>query len=185
MDRRRVGGAIALALVAAFLVWLLLIRDDSEEPAGTSGTEATTVEPFGPAFVGERQLREAAQTVGHPVYWAGPDQDGEPELTVTTDGRVFLRYITGEEGAGVQRADFLTVATYSVANAEEALQEVAGREGRESFELPDGGLAVVDTANPERVYFVPSGSGLQVEVFHPQVGVARELVETNEIEQID
>jgi hypothetical protein len=80
-----------------------------------------------------------------------------------------------------QQAKCLTIATYEIENAEAVLEEVAGREGRESFDPPGGGLAVVNTAEPERVYFTPEGSDLQIEVFHPDPGQAREMVESDAI----
>lgn len=95
-----------------------------------------------------------------------------------------MRYLTGGADPGVKKADFLTVATYEIKDATAVLDEVAGREGRESFDLPGGGLAVINPAEPERVYLAPAGTDLQVEVFHPEPGSARELVDSNQIEPI-
>ena len=184
---RRIALVVAIAAVIGFLVWLLLIRDDGgdEEVPGLPGVVVVTeVEPFGPALAEPDDLRNAAAQVAHDVYWAGKDEEGDLELTLTADGRAFVRYLTEGATPGQETADFLTVGTYHVENAEAALQEVAGREGRESFTTPDGGLAVTDVAEPERVYFSPPGSDLQIEVFDPEPGRARQLVETGEIEPI-
>lgn len=179
----RIGTVIAVAAVVGFLVWLLAIRDDGDE--AESGTVvATEVAPFGPGIAGEEELRDAAGRVGHDVYWAGSEEKGEVELTVTADGRAFVRYLTGDAKPGAGKANFLTVATYEIADAGAVLEEVAGREGRESFPLEGGGLAVVNTAEPDRVYFTPEGSELQVEVFHPDPGKARELVESGQVQPI-
>lgn len=174
------GAAIAVALVVGFLVWLIFIRtgdDDTETPV-EAGPQ---VQAVGPEFASPSDLRAAAAEVGHEIYWAGPDEDGRVELTVTTDGRAFVRYLTGGAEPGRQAADFLTVATYRIGDGFAATSEVAGREGRESFELDGGGLAVLDPADPERVYFAYPDSELQIEVFDPRPGRARELVEANEI----
>jgi hypothetical protein len=183
---RRIGAVIAVAVVIGFLVWLLVIRDDDGEDSGAPGVVvAVEVQPFGPALGGAGELKDAAAQVGHPVYWAGRDQEGDIEVTLTADGRTFVRYLTGGAAPGDEAADFLTVATYEVENAESALQDVAGREGRESFAVPGGGLAVADAAQPQRVYFTPAGSDLQVEVFDPEPGRAQELVASGQIQPLD
>ncbi len=181
----RIGVVVAVAVVIGFLVWLLVIRDDDEGTSGAPGVVvATEVEPFGPELAGSGALRDAAAQLGHPVYWAGREEEGEIEVTLTADGRTFVRYLTGGAIAGDETADFLTVATYEVENAEAALEEVAGREGREAFTVPGGGLAVADAAQPQRVYFTPAGSDLQVEVFDPEPGRARELVASGQVQPL-
>lgn len=185
-DWLRIGAVVAAAAVVGFLVWLFVIRDDGGgETSGKPGQVVTTeVQPFGPAIAGASELEDAAAQVGHPVYWATESQAGDIELTLTTDGRTFVRYLTGGVKPGDKNANFLTVATYNVDNAEAALEEVAGRDGRETFEVPGGGLAVANSAEPERVYFTPADSDLQVEVFDPEPGRARELVESGQIAPI-
>lgn len=183
----RIGAVVAAALLAGFLVWLLVIRDDDDDDGSRRSNPAvvaTEVRPYGPALASAGELRAAAGQVGHDVYWAGEDYAGDVELTLSGDGRAFVRYLTGNSEPGVEESKFLTIATYEIEDAAGVLEEVAGREGRESFEPARGGLAVFSDAEPERVYFTPQGSDLQVEVFHPDVGEARELVESGEIEPI-
>jgi hypothetical protein len=183
---RRIGLVVGVAVVIGLLVWLLFIKgDDDESSGGLPGkVVATEVQPFGPASAGGDDLKNAATQVGHPIYWAGRHQDGDVELTLTADGRAFVRYLIGGAQPGDENANFLTVGTYQVDNAAEAIQEVAGREGRESFDVPGGGVAVADAAEPTRVYFSPAGTDLQVEVFDPEAGRARELVESGQIQPI-
>jgi hypothetical protein len=179
---RRIGTVVALAVLIGILVWFFLIKGDDDGSDLPGVVVATEVQPFGPAFAGGGDLKDAAVQVGHPIYWAGKEQDGELEFTLTADGRAFVRYLTDGAGAGDEQADFLTVGTYQVDNAEAALEDVAGREGRESFDVPGGGIGVVDAAQPQRVYFSPAGSDLQIEVFDPEAGRARELVESGQIQ---
>jgi hypothetical protein len=174
----RIGAAVAVAALAGFLVWLLVIRDggDNDNDATPGRVVDTAVAPFGPALAGPTELRDAAGQLGHDVYWAGEGVGGDVELTLTGNGRAFVRYLTGNAEPGEDRARYLTVATYKVKNAQAVLEDVAGREGRESFPVPGGGLAVVNQAEPERVYFTPDDAQLQVEVFDPEEGQARALV---------
>jgi hypothetical protein len=182
----RIGIVAAVAVLIGFLVWLFAIRgDDSDDSGSVPGVVVPTeVQPFGPALAEPDDLKNAAAQVGHPLYWAGKKEDGDLELTLTADGRAFVRYLTGGAAPGTDTPDFVTVGTYEVDNAEAALEEVAGREGRESFDVPTGGIAVADSAEPTRVYFVPAGTDLQVEVFDPEAGRARELVESGQIQPI-
>ena len=184
---RRIVTVIAVALLIGIVVWFLFIKgdDDDGESDLPGQVVATEVAPFGPDFAGGGDIKDAIEQVGHPIYWAGKDQDGEIEFTLTTDGRAFVRYLTDGASPGDEEANFLTVSTYAVDNAEAALEEVAGREGRESFEVPGGGIAVVDAAQPQRVYFSPAGSDLQIEVYDPEAGRARELVESGQIQPVD
>ena len=183
---RRIGAVIAVAVAIGVVVWLLFIRgDDDGSDTGPPGQIVTSdVQPIGPAPASGEDLKAAAAELGHPLYWAGRHEDGDVELTVTADGRAFVRYLTDGAEAGDENANFLTVGTYQVENAEAALTEVAGREGRESFEVPGGGLAVADAAEPTRVYFTPADSDLQIEVFDPEAGRARELVASGDIQPI-
>jgi hypothetical protein len=178
MRRFGPGAAIAIALVVGFLVWLIFIRGGEDDPE-TPVDAVPQVEAVGPEFASRSDLREAAAAVGHEIYWAGPHEDGRPELTVTTDGRVFVRYLTGDAEPGRQAANYLTVATYRIGDAFAATSEVAGREGRESFEVDGGGIAVF--SDEQRVYFAYPDSALQVEVFDPDPWRARDLVEANRI----
>ncbi len=177
---------MAAALLVGFLVWLLVIRDDDDD--GGQGEKAavvaTEVRPFGPAISDAAELRDAAGQVGHDIYWAGDDYPGEVELTLSGDGRVFVRYLTTTDELAVQKAKFLTIATYEIEDATAVLEGVATREGRESFEPAGGGIGVVNTSEPERVYFTPEDTDLQIEVFHPDPGEARELVESGQIQPI-
>jgi hypothetical protein len=180
----RIAAIVAVAAAAGLLVWLLAVRDDGEDSGEASSVVSREVRPYGPAIAGPAELQDAAGQLGHDVYCAGEGQTGDAELTLTADRRAFVRYLTGGAEPGVEEAAFLTVATYEVEDAEGVLQKVAGRQGRQSFEPPGGGLAVVNGAEPERVYLTPADTDLQVEVFHPDPGRARELVESNEIAPI-
>jgi hypothetical protein len=182
---RRIGIIVAVAALVGFLVWLAFVRGDDESDSGLPGVVvATEVEPFGPALASGDDVKEVAARVGHPIYTAGRNEDGELELTLTADGRTFVRYLTGGAAAGDETAEFLTVGTYRLENADEALASVAERGGRESFDVPGGGIAVSDAADPQRVYFTPAGSDLQIEVFDPEAGRARDLVASGEVQPV-
>ena len=87
-----VGAIVAIVIAVAVLVWLLFLRgdDDGDEPEqSAAGPAATkTVE-----LVSGEDLPGAVADVGYPVYWLGPQEEVQYELTVITDGRTYVRYL--------------------------------------------------------------------------------------------
>jgi hypothetical protein len=96
---------VALTLFAA----LLLIRGH--------GAGKTTLPPVGsPAAVSESQLKSLASESSQPIYWAGP-KHGTYELTRTTDGRTYIRYLPFADKVGDRTPNYLTVGTYPTKQA--------------------------------------------------------------------
>src|SRR5690242_18251651 len=56
-----------------------------------------------------RALADLPTAVGHPVYWAGPKHGYRYELTHTTDGRIYIRYLPAGVAPGAASPDYLTV----------------------------------------------------------------------------
>lgn len=160
----RLGALIALGLAAFFVGWLVMNRGDDTAPV-PSGATATS----------ESDLRSFAESASHPVYWAGPKSDFTYELTRTTDGRVYVRYLPEGTQVGDPRARFLTIGTYPRAGAWAELKRAARADGAVSLKLERGGLAVFSDARPTSVYFGYPDAKYQVEVFHPSASEARRL----------
>jgi hypothetical protein len=148
----------------------------TRSPAGTSS--GTTVEAISVAA-----LRALPASLGHSVYWAGPQAGATYELTRTPDGRVYVRYLTGGAKVGSPLPDFLTVGTYVVPNAYTAVSTAASQPGAVKVPL-NGGVAFYNRARPTSVYFAFPGANVQVETYDPSAAVARRLVETGAIKPI-
>ena len=168
--------AVAVALAAFAVVWLLLTEngDKTSLPAPNSG----------PALVSQSQLEELAASTDHPVYWAGPKSNVSYELTRTSDGRVFIRYLPAGVKAGDTHPDFLTVGTYSQSNGFSELKRVAKQKNSVSITVKNGGLVVFSEKKPTNVYFAYPDGKYQVEVFSPSAESARSLVLTGQIKPI-
>jgi hypothetical protein len=166
----RLGALIALGLAAFFVGWLVMNRGDDTAPA-PSGATATS----------ESDLRSFAESASHPVYWAGPKDDFTYELTRTTDGRVYVRYLPQGTNVGDPRARFLTVGTYPRAAAWAELKRAAKAKGAISLKLERGGLAVFSEARPTSVYFGYPDARYQVEVYHPSPTEARRLALSGQV----
>jgi hypothetical protein len=168
--------AVAVAAAAVVVGWLLLRSE--------GGTAIPTVSG-GPTLVSQTQLEDFAKTVDRPLYWAGPKDGFSLELTQTTGGRIFVRYLPRGVAAGDPRPEFLSVGTYAGPSSFADLKRASARTNAVSLELPGGGLAVFDSKKPTSVYFGYPDAKYQVEVFSPSGETARTLVLTGHVTPVD
>src|SRR5437016_12506610 len=75
------------------------------------------------------QLAALAKQVGHDIFWAGARRGYTYELTHTTDGNVYIRYLPPGVPVGAGSADFLAVGTYPQPNAFGTIQQAEKRQG--------------------------------------------------------
>lgn len=120
-------------------------------------------------------------TVGHPVYWAGPEQGYRYELTHTRDGRIYIRYLPAGVAVGSAAPDYLTVGTYPVTNALSTVRAIGSKSGGSLIKLTAGGWAAVDPDHPLSIYTAYPGAGYEIEVYDPSPGAARQLVTSGAI----
>jgi hypothetical protein len=154
---------LAFLAAAGLVVWLLLGNHEHAAPTQAEG----------PTLVSRAQLTQLAESVNHPVYWAGPRQGFSYELTSTRDGRFFVRYLPKGVAVGDPRPNFLVVGTYSRTGSFGALRRAANRNG--SVKLPNKGL-MVESTKPQSVYIGYPSAKYQIEVFSPVSDLARKLV---------
>jgi hypothetical protein len=167
----RLGALVAIGLAAFFVGWLVMNRG-SDTPAGpTTGASAAS----------ESELKSFAESVSHPVYWAGPKEGFTYELTRTTDGRVYVRYLPEGTEVGDPSSRFLTVGTYPRAGAFAELKRAGRAKGAISLKLDRGGLAVFSEAKPTSVYFGYPDARYQVEVYNPSPDEARRLALSGQV----
>jgi hypothetical protein len=159
----RLGILIALGLATFLVGWLMLGRGDSSSP------------PTGASASSESELRDFAKSASTPIYWAGPRENTTYELTRTTDGRVYVRYLPEGVKVGDPRPQFLTVGTYPRPTGFGELKRAAKAPGATSKKLSDGGIAVFSRGSSSVYFGYPDGK-YQVEVYTPSAGSARNLV---------
>lgn len=165
--------ALAALGVAAFLIgWLVLGRGGGDGAAPTAASLAS-----------EQELRDLAASAGHPVYWAGPRGGETYELTRTSNGRVFVRYLPRGVSAGDPRPNFLTIGTYPRPNAFAELKRASNANGAVTRKLANDGLVVYNRAS-RSVYFGYPNARYQVEVYHPDAEMARSLVLAGQVRPI-
>jgi hypothetical protein len=157
---------VAAAVVAVFSAWFIT-RDNGAR---------VSIPPIGsPAAVSQAQVRGLAAQTNHPLYWAGPKR-GVFELTRTSDGRVYVRYLPSAAKVGDPAATYLTIGTYPSKDAFTAIRRAAARRGAVSLKIDHGGLVVFNQSTPKSVYFAYPGATYQVEVYDPDPQLARTLV---------
>ena len=157
---------VACAIVIFAVVWFI---------ARASTTSVALPKVGAPAAVSEAQLNKLARTADHPVYWAGK-KSGAYELTRTTDGRIYVRYLPSTAKVGDSAPRYLTVGTYPQKNAFASIRRAAARPGAISLKIANGGLMVFNQTTPKSVYFGYPGTNYQVEVYDPSPQQARSLV---------
>jgi hypothetical protein len=164
---------LALAVLAALAAgagWVAL-HDRGASKAKRAPAKSASVQA----------LTSLATSVGHPVYWAGPKAGYRYELTRTTDGRIYIRYLPAGVPVGTAAPDYLTVGTYPVRNALATVRAIGAKSGGSLLNLAGGGLAALDPDHPLSTYIAYPGSGYEIEVYEPSPGVARTLVASGAI----
>jgi hypothetical protein len=163
---------VLLALIAAVAVVAYLVLngdDDSSSPEPTGGPEG----------ISQQGLTDLANSVDHPVYWAGPRPNTRYELTIADDGNIFIRYLAPNTPVGSQEVASLTVGTYPAESAN--LQRAAEKPGAETDQTPDGALVVTNSNSPTSVYIGYPDRDHQVEVYDPDPEVALSLATSGAI----
>ena len=173
--RFRLGAVIAVAIAIGFIAWLILKDGDDNKSNQSAGG--------GPTAASVAQLRGLPTSVGHPVYWAGArsSETATYELSRTSNGNIYIRYLPQGIGVGVPKPDYLTVGTYPFKKAINALKRLSRKQGTVTRQLKGGGLAVANSAGAQNIYFAYPGEDVQVEVFHPTPGRAQQLVTSGRI----
>ena len=178
----RLVGIVLLVVVALAVAGVLIARHTGgKSNASTTTTTTATVTPFGPLAVTPATLHGFAAALGRPIYWKGPVQGYTYELTETTTGNVFVRYLPPGVRVGDKRAAFDVVGTYPYANALAALKAVPHAQ---IDHLADGGVVVSTTADPKSVHIAYPGVDYQIEVYDPIPGRARETALSGRVRQI-
>jgi hypothetical protein len=166
---------IAIALAAAFVVWLVL-RDE--------GSSSTPPAPrAGAVPVSLSGLKTLARAVGRPIYWAGPMKGFTYELTKTSDNRVYIRYLPAGVATGTDKP-YLTIGTYPIQSAFATTDRVARQGDSVRIPIGKGGVAFYSRSSPTNVYFAYRGSGYQVEVYSPSAARAQQLVASGEVRPV-
>jgi hypothetical protein len=165
---------VAIA-IAGLLVWLFLFRSDAT-PVAVPGE--------GPVATTAADLAQMSERLRQPIYWAGPVDGGELELTVTGTRRTFVRYLTNGAEVGDPSPEFLTVGTYPALDGYRDLRAFARANDARTRRIAGGALAVIVPDAPTSVFLAYPDQDLQLEVYDPHPGRALELVTSGAVRAV-
>jgi hypothetical protein len=171
----RVGAVVVAAVLVAVGVWLLV------RGGGGNDTTAASGPSIGPVAATQDRLRSLADDEGHPIYWVGARSGTTYELTRTSSGRIFVRYLPSGVPVGTKKAGYTIVGTYPVANATGVLKGLAKQSDEKTLSVPGGAIAVYSASTPTNVYVAYPGSNLQIEVYDPSAQRAQQLVTSGQV----
>jgi hypothetical protein len=171
------GVALVLLFVAAvgFGMWWNLVRSTSHRATPAPTRQAAVA-------VSEGGLETLAR-LGSPIYWAGRRAGFTYELTQSSDGRMYVRYLPAGTPVGSPKI-FLTVGTYPIEDAYAVTKRAASQPGSVRVPVGGGGIAFYQSRLPTNVYVAYPRSSYQVEVFDPTPTSARKLVSNGEINPV-
>jgi hypothetical protein len=169
-SRVRVGALAAVAAAAAFILWLTI----GFSTGGNSQAQGPQGESK-PVNLSAAGLRTLAAAVLDPIYWAGARDQVMYELTRTSNGRIYIRYLPYGVKAGTDKP-YLTIATYPLPNAFAATRRASQAQGAISVDAGSQAIAFYNKSRPESVFFAQSGADVQIEVFDPSGPRARQIV---------
>jgi hypothetical protein len=177
----RIGAVIAVVIVAAAAVWYFAIRDSGSD--NDNGKSAPVGNLVGPVAATKSDIADLSKTLGQPIYWAGDQpKTTDLELTQTADGNVYVRYLTGGAAIGIPKPSYLTVGTYPVPDAKEALKTIGKQPGATVKDISNGGIAVTNTSSPNSIYVAyPDENSFEIEVFDPDPTTGLDLVTSGAI----
>jgi hypothetical protein len=136
--------------------------------------------PSSVVAVSADRLKALAASLGRPIYWAGSKPNFTYELTRTSDGKIYVRYLPAGVSVGAPKA-YLTVGTYPVRNAYRVTRAAGSGANSVKIAVGGGAVAVYNRGHPTNVYLAYPGSNFQIEVFDPNRGEAKKLVASESI----
>jgi len=126
-------------------------------------------------------LAAEAARLGQPIYWAGPARGVTYELTGTSRGERYVRYLPSGAPAGVRGGHFPTLATYLIRDAFTALTREARGNG---IEGPDGSIIFADPRYPNSVYMAFPSVDAEIEIYNALPGAALRIAESGDIRPV-
>jgi hypothetical protein len=173
--RRLPSAGILASAVLVLVAVVLAIVGGGDEPSYEEVDGS-------PRLAEVEDLRALEEELGHPVYWVGERPPARLELQREPNGSVFLRYLPPDAQAGERPGAFLTVGTYPVPEAEDAVERGAAEAGA-AVERAAGGVAF-ESPSRQNAYLAYPGSDLQIEVYDPRPGRALGLIRAGAVEPV-
>ena len=138
------------------------------------------VTAMAPKAVAPSAVKALAVALGQPIYWAGTAPGMRYELSVTSAGNIFVRYLPKGVPAGSSKP-YEMVATYRLPSAFAITKQLAVKPGAVRIAVGGGAVAFYTRIRPTNVYVAFRGSNFQVEVYDPSAARVHRLVASQAI----
>ena len=174
-------GLLGLLVVVGILIGAIALLGGDSGGGSSEGseTESETV------ALSESELLAKASDFSHPLYWVGPRPGTESyELHSTSDGQVYIRYLTDGAEAGDPHSDLLAIGTYPVADAKQALQKAQKESAGQELTRHEGYEALSDSGEDNAYVVFDDQPELQIEIYSPHPGEAAELATSGSLKPL-
>jgi hypothetical protein len=162
------GNAKAIALSGQ----LVALGKQSGSSSATKPTAASVAD-----------LKAVSKSLGHPLYWIGPQKGVTYELNQSASGKVIIRYLPTGVKVGAKQA-YPAVATYPFPGAFDATKALKRDPNIQTIKIPGGGIAAINSTYPKSIHLAYPGSDYQVELFDPSAAKARQIVSSGRVSSI-
>jgi hypothetical protein len=155
---------VLVVLAIGLSAWLVVLLVN-----GGDDFKLTTGEP---KIASVSDLESWSEDSGRTIYWVGERPNSVYELTETSDGRVYVRYLPEGAEAGDPAPGYVTVGTYPVKDAAGALRDAAKGKGKELAMSKNGAVVLLETHRAENVHMAFPNTNEQIEIYSPDPKVA-------------
>jgi hypothetical protein len=178
----RIAALVVLGLVIVGVVlYLIFGHSSSKKHNGKGGRSGIQTSAIGPWALTANRLKAEGLSIGQPVYWAGTRPAVRYEFWRTTNGRIFVRYLTKPNKAGAKGAKWLVVATYPWGQAYKALKKQAKGAG---IKGPNGSIIWVRPTDPKSVLMAWPKVPYEVEIYDPRPAVALATARSGDVKTV-
>lgn len=175
---------MAIVSLVTVIISLGFSADRKESPIAIVPNESApatvTLTEQAATIVSKEELIAASQNIGFVVYWNGEISDTNLELTVLTEGQVFVRYLPKDVAAGAAEPYF-TVASYYDPDALAKVQNVGGASGAKLVNYAGGAIAASASEADSNIYFAFDGYPVLYNIYSPDPQVGWNALETGTI----
>ena|GEM_PF-1285598 len=183
-QRKRLIVVLFLVALIALVAWVLsgnkggTKADNSAAGAGKAASITLTAIPA--KIVSKAELVAATKDYGFPIYWKGEMVNTDIELTVLTDGKVFVRYLPKGVAAGAPTTYF-TVATYYDPAGFGKVQNLGAKAGAKYVKYSGGAIAASASESDSNVYLAFEGNPALYNIYSPEPANAWKAIDSGTI----
>jgi hypothetical protein len=183
----RLHKKLVTTLLTVFAATVLIAGCGGSSPSKTTKTSTNgngRLIAGKPVAATQSQLLYYQNSVKHPVYWIGPFTGFSYELTETSNGDSYIRYLPAGVAVGGGEGDYTIIGTYPAANAYPALLKNIKTGNWTSHAVTYKGVAAWTSTHPHSVYLAYPKLSYLIEIYDPSPVNARKIALSGELEPI-